>query len=105
MDDINWDELLKKIEEGGYTHDALFRQLMDMVKSMLISKKSFAVALYEISQKYNVDESTIRDACQRRLSLKSIKDFKNLTKYPEDLMRLLNKKFPNRNQEINDLLK
>ena len=96
---------LEKIEESGNIHDALFKQLIDVVKLILISKKSFPVAIYEIAQKYDVDESTIKDACQRRLRLKSIADFKNLSNYPEDLIALLKKRFPDRNQEIDNLLK
>lgn len=85
------------------TLDAEFKHVMAILRLMIKNNKSFDVAVYEIAQKYDVTESTIRDACTRRLKL-STKDFKTITKYPEDLMQLLKKKFPDRIQEITDML-
>jgi len=100
------DKLSIEIGEWRNKHkgrlDAEFKQVMDILKLMIKNNKSFDVTAYEIAQKYDVTESTIKDACTRRLKL-STKDFKTITKYPEDLMDVLKKRFPERVQEINNL--
>ena len=87
---------LKKPSKGFY-------QVIE-VHNILRNGKSFQTAVYEISQKYKVEESTIRDACCRRLNL-TTKEFVNLSKYRENFASMLKRNFPNRTKEIDDLLK
>ena len=102
MNDKEYDALIDEPSSIGKILDAEFKQVIDILKLMIKNNKSFDVAVYETAQKYDVTESTIRDACTRRLKL-STKNFKNITKYPEDLIQLLKEKFPERTKEINDI--
>ena len=81
-----------------------FNQVIEVATIMLKNDKSFETAVYEVVQKYGVTESTIRDACTRRLKL-TTRDFISRAKYPEDLVDFLKKKFPDKEQEIESLLK
>ena len=80
--------------------DETLNQILGVAKLVFSQGKSYSDAVKIIAKERNINESTVRDKCTRRIDLDTTR-FQELLKDKEKLINFLIERFPNRKNIIN----
>lgn len=80
-------------------------QILGVANLVLSQGKSYNEAVRIIAKERNIEESTVRDKCVRRIGLKTTDQFKERLKDKKGFINFLVERFPGKEEIINDELK
>lgn len=89
----------KKVNQIVSTVPDTLRQVFAICEEVLGGRKDFRTAVKNVAKRFGVNESTVRDKCTRRISIRGIRmvntdDFRDLLSNRNELIVHLNLKFP-----------